>query len=120
MLSFYLAFLYIDTEYYDKNRILCMSKYLFEVQAKNRLAQKGVLKRFSINCYGHQKTLKEIFSDKNEKYKKIKKNSKDYEKYFLRYNGRNNKINETKKIFNKKFKTKKNKKGLFNKTRKYN
>ena len=111
MLSFYLAFIYIDSEYYDKNRILCMSKYLFEVQAKNRLAQKGVLKRFSINCYGHQKTLKEIFSEKNEKYKKIKKNSKEYETYFLRYNGRynerNNKINETKKIFNKKNKTKK-------------
>lgn len=70
MLSFYLAFLYIDKEYYDKNRILCMSKYLFEVQAKNRLAQKGVLKRFSINCYGHQKTLKEIFSIKMKNIKK--------------------------------------------------
>jgi hypothetical protein len=115
MLSFYLAFIYIDSEYYDKNRILCMSKYLFEVQAQNRLAQKGVLKRFSTNCYGHQKTLKEIFAEKNEKYKKIKKNSKEYEKYFLRYNGRNHKTNKT-KIFNKKFKTKRNKKSFFNKT----
>ena len=83
MLSFYLAFIYVNSEYYDNNRILCMSKYLFEVQAKNRLAQKGVLKRFSTNCYGHQKTLKEIFSEKNEKYKRVKKNSKEYEKYFL-------------------------------------
>jgi len=120
MLSFYLAFIYIDSEYYDKNRILCMSKYLFEVQAKNRLAQKGVLKRFSTNCYGHQKTLKEIFSEKNEKYKKIKKNSKEYEKYFLRYNGKNKEIyekkNKTKKILNRKFKTKRNKKSFFNKT----
>jgi hypothetical protein len=118
MLSFYLAFIYVNSEYYDKNRILCMSKYLFDVQAKNRLSQKGVLKRFSTNCYGHQKTLKEIFSEKNEKYKKIKKNSKEYEKYFLRYNGKNNEINKTKKIFNKKFKTKKNKKSFFNKTKK--
>ena len=118
MLSFYLAFIYVNSEYYDKNRILCMSKYLFDVQAKNRLSQKGVLKRFSTNCYGHQKTLKEIFSEKNEKYKKIKKNSKEYEKYFLRYNGKNNEINKTKKIFNKKFKTKKNKKSFFNKTQK--
>jgi len=114
MLSFYLAFIYIDSEYYDKNRILCMSKYLFEVQAKNRLAQKGVLKRFSTTCYGHQKNLKEIFADKNEKFKKIKKNSKDYEKYFLRYNG-----NKTKKIFGKKYKTRKNKKSFFKKTQKY-
>lgn len=117
MLSFYLAFIYIDSEYYDKNRILCMSKYLFEVQAKNRLAQKGVLKRFSTTCYGHQKTLKEIFADKNEKFKKIKKNSKDYEKHFLRYNG--NQKNRTKKMFSKKYKTKKNKKIFFKKTQKY-
>jgi hypothetical protein len=125
MLSFYLAFIYVNSEYYDTNRILCMSKYLFEVQAKNRLAQKGVLKRFSTNCYGHQKTLKEIFSEKSEKFKKIKKNSKEYEKYFLRYNlnknndennnncsqrsrKEKNKIKKTRKIFNKKI-TRKNK-----------
>lgn len=115
MLSFYLAFIYINSEYYDRNRILCMSKYLFEVQAKNRLAQKGVLKRFSTNCYGHQKTLKEIFSEKNYKFKKIKKNSKEYEKHFLRY-----RTPKTKKIFNKKNKTRKNKnnKSFFNVTRK--
>jgi|694.fasta_scaffold22106_4 hypothetical protein len=110
MLSFYLAFVYINSEYYDTNRILCMSKYLFEVQAKNRLAQKGVLKRFSTNCYGHQKTLKEFFSEKSYKFKKIKKNSKEYEKYFLRY-----RTPKTKKIFNKK-KTRKNNKFFFNKT----
>jgi hypothetical protein len=117
MLSFYLAFTYVNSEYYDRNRILCMSKYLFEVQAKNRLAQKGVLKRFSTNCYGHQKTLKEIFSDKNYKFKKIKKNSKEYEKHFLRY-----RTPKTKKIFNRKIKTRKNKnknnKSFFNKTKK--
>ena len=117
MLSFYLAFIYVDSEYYDTNRILCMSKYLFEVQAKNRLAQKGVLKRFSTNCYGHQKTLKEIFSEKSEKFKKIKKNSREYDKFFLRYNaskndrqnkGEINKQRKTRKIFKKKF-TRKNK-----------
>jgi hypothetical protein len=58
MLSFYLAFLYANRPYYDKDRILCMSKYLFEVQEKNRLEQKGLLKRFSINCIGHQETVK--------------------------------------------------------------
>jgi hypothetical protein len=118
MLSFYLAFIYIDSEYYDKNRILCMSKYLFEVQAKNRLAQKGVLKRFSTTCYGHQKTLKELFSDKNEKFKKIKKNSKGYEKHFLRYNG-NRQNYKTNKLLSKKYKTKKNKKTFFKKSQKY-
>ena len=87
MLSFYLAFLYADRPYYDKDRILCMSKYLFEVQAKNRLAQKGVLRRFSINCMGHQETIEEMRAEKAEKFKefKDKKKTPEYDAWFLRY-----------------------------------
>ena len=40
MLSFYLAFVYVNRPYYDPNRILCMSQFLFKVQEKNRLKQK--------------------------------------------------------------------------------
>jgi len=87
MLSFYLAFIYADRAYYDKDRILCMAEYLFKVQAKNRLEQKGLLKRFSINCYGEQETMESIRANKTKKYKELrdKKNSKEYEEYFLRY-----------------------------------
>jgi hypothetical protein len=87
MLSFYLAFLYSNKDYYDTNRILCMSQYLFKVQQQNRLEQKGLLKRFSINCYGHQETLEEIRATKTKKFMKLKnkKKSKEYEKNFLRY-----------------------------------
>ena len=50
MLSFYLAFLYTDKPYYNQflDRTLCMSKFLFDVQQKNRFEQKGLLKRFNI------------------------------------------------------------------------
>ena len=87
MLSFYFAFFYSDREYYDENRILCMAQYLFDVQQKNRLQQKGLLKRFSINCYGKQDTLEEMRNTKAEKYKELKnqRNSKEYESWFLRY-----------------------------------
>ena len=34
MLSLYLAFLFSDRKYYDENRILCMSEFLFKVQQK--------------------------------------------------------------------------------------
>ena len=87
MLSFYLAFLYADRPYYDKDRILCMSKYLFEVQAKNRLAQKGVLRRFSISCMGHQETIEEMRAEKAEKFKELKDKKKtfEYDAWFLRY-----------------------------------
>jgi hypothetical protein len=87
MLSFYLAFLYADRPYYDKDRILCMSKYLFEVQSKNRLAQKGALRRFSINCMGHQETIEEMRAEKAEKFKELKdkKGTAEYDSWFLRY-----------------------------------
>ena len=87
MLSFYLAFLYSNRPYYDPNRILCMSKYLFDVQAKHRLSQKGLLKRFSINCFGHQPTLEEMRAEKAEKFKQFKNdiNNPAYEEWFLRY-----------------------------------
>lgn len=87
MLSFYLAFLYANRPYYDKDRILCMSKYLFEVQEKNRLEQKGLLKRFSINCMGHQETVEEMRAAKTEKFAELKNNKKDpeYDEWFLRY-----------------------------------
>jgi hypothetical protein len=89
MLSFYLAFLYSDRPYYNAflDRILCMSKFLFDVQQKNRLQQKGLLKRFSITCYGHQETVEEIRADKSKKYKELKssKNTREYEEWFLNY-----------------------------------
>jgi hypothetical protein len=87
MLSFYLAFLYADRTYYDHDRILCMAQYLFRVQEKNRLEQKGVLRRFSVNCYGKQNTLEEIRAEKAKAYDKLrsKRGTKEYEEYFLRY-----------------------------------
>lgn len=87
MLSFYFAFYYSDRDYYDENRILCMAQYLFDVQQKNRLEQKGVLKRFSINCYGNQATLESIRSLKSEKHKELKnkRNTREYEAWFLRH-----------------------------------
>ena len=87
MLSFYLAFLYANRKYYHKERILCMSTYLFDVQQRNRLEQKGLLKRFSLNCIGHQETVEEMRADKAAKYKELKNNKDhpEYEEYFLRY-----------------------------------
>jgi len=89
MLSFYLAFLYTNRPYYTEfsDRILCMSKFLFEVQQKNRLEQKGVLRRFSITCYGHQESIEEIRAEKAEKFKELKNNkgTKEYDEWFLNY-----------------------------------
>jgi hypothetical protein len=89
MLSFYLAFLYADKPYYNQflDRILCMSKFLFDVQQKNRLEQKGLLKRFSITCYGHQESIEEMRAARANIYKKLKQsqNTKEFDEWFLNY-----------------------------------
>jgi Poly(A) polymerase catalytic subunit len=117
MLSFYLAFLYADRPYYDKDRILCMATFLFKVQEKNRLSQKGILKRFSINCIGHQETVEEMRAEKAQKYTELKdkKNDPEYEEWFLRYRpldtkNDSNDESEIKRVKNKTNKLKINKK----------
>jgi hypothetical protein len=92
-----------------------MAQFLFEVQQKNRLQQKGLLRRFSISCYGHQETVEEMRAEKAEKFKELKdhkkKQDKEYEEWFLRYRPADElaKKQSTPKI---KSKTKKNAKTL--------
>ena len=87
MLSLFLAFIYTNRSYYDKDRILCMASFLFKIQQKNRLAQKGPLKRFNIECYGEQATRESMRAEKSEKYEELrgKNGSKEFEAWFLNY-----------------------------------
>ena len=102
MLSFYLAFLYMNRSYYDEQRLLCMSEFLFRVQERNRLAQKGVLRRFTMTCYGTQQTIRDIRAKKNRKHRELRKTMKklrrtkaetgqlekvqrEYEEWFFKY-----------------------------------
>ena len=114
MLSFYLAFLYSNRDYYDVERIICMAQFLFQVQQHNRLEQKGLLRRFSINCYGHQETIEEMRAEKAEKFKELRGNqdTKEYEEWFLRYRptdkkGLTKNVNTKKSTIKKKVNTKK-------------
>ena len=97
MLSFWLSFLYANKPYYDKNRILCMATYLFNVQQKNRLNQKGLLKRFSLKCIGHQDTVEEMRAEKAKKFLELKKHrdASEFEEWFLRYRPIDKKLSDT-------------------------
>jgi hypothetical protein len=90
MISFYLAFVYAGRDYYDKTRILCMAQSLFEIQQKNRLKQRGLFKRFSMECYGKQETLTDIRNKKSKKFRELrgKKTTREYQEWFLRYRPR--------------------------------
>jgi hypothetical protein len=101
MLSFYLLFIYLDKPYYNIDRILCMSQFLFDVQQKNRLSQKGLLRRFSISCYGNQKSIGDIFQEKSKLMRELSVNpdEKKKEKWFLKYRPESNKsITRTRKM----------------------
>ena len=128
IMSFYLAFLYVQTNYYYNDRILCMAKYLFELEERNRLSQRGLLKRFGPKCIGKQETIESIRANKTAKFTELKqdRNSKEFESYFLKYVPlENNSLSKKKKkttekntVKNTMKKSKKNKetlglKGLF-------
>jgi hypothetical protein len=87
MLSFYLAFIYANKPYYDPNRILCMTMFLFDIQQKNRLQQKGLLRRFTVTCFGKQESIEDIRSKKIQKYNELRRhpNKKDFDAWFLNY-----------------------------------
>ena len=120
MLSFFLAFLYADRPYYDHDRIICMSQYLFKVQAKNRLQQKGVLKRFSLQCVGTQKTLEDSRAEKSAMFEKLKgkRGTKAFDEWFLRYAPGEKKAIKATIAAKKQHKKKKKKKTRNNKKRK--
>ncbi len=110
IMNFYLAFLFVDTEYYFHDRILCMAKYLFELEERNRLAQNGLLKRFGPKCIGHQETMENIRAKKTTKFLEFKKNrsSKEFQTFFLKYVPADE--NKSKKVDTESKSTKKSKK----------
>ena len=115
MLSMYLAFLYSNRDYFEPDRILCMAQYLFTVQQKNRLKQKGLLRRFSLSCYGKQDTLESMRALKAEKFEELKnkRGTDAYDEWFLKYSPGTDgvkKPRKTKKNNKKKRQTKKKQK----------
>ena len=87
ILAFYLSFLYANMPHYDKDRLMCIAMFLFQLEQHNRLEQRGILKRFSIDCYGKQPTLEDSRSMKAEKFKELQhdKSSREYAMWFLKY-----------------------------------
>jgi len=124
MMSFYLAFLFINRPRYDKERILCLAEQLFKIQQNHKTSKNSVVKTFGDECYGEQTTLEEIRAEKNKKFKQLRhdRKSKEYQKYFLRYSPCMDK--DKKNYYKKKFscknknKTKRDKSKKSRKTRK--
>ena len=88
ILSYYLLFLYINRPYYDRDRLLCMSQYIYDLQYDNLTKNDGIFKRFSKPCIGKQVTLKDIKDVKSHMFNKLKdkRGTREYEEWFLNYN----------------------------------
>jgi len=114
MLSFYLAFLYSNRSYYDEQRILCMCEFLYRVLERNRINQShGILRRFSMDCYGTAHAKEELLAEKTRKYDELqdKRNTEEYEWYFLRYlPGKGKPVRKKRKTVKKTLKKSKTKK----------
>jgi hypothetical protein len=111
ILAFYLSFLYANMPHYDKDRLLCIAMFLFQMEQHNRLDQSGILKRYSIECYGKQSTLEDIRSKKTEMFKELGKDreSKEYQMWFLKYTPGDTSKTEKRKTKTTTNKTRKNK-----------
>lgn len=127
MFSFFFAFLF-NPKYKNKDLLICIIKYLYEIQTKYKFSKKGLMNRFSINCYGEELHTREKSREKKaEMYKKFKNNKNDqWEWWFLNYSPmiHKNKKNKYypeekshKSIKNKKSKTKKFKNKKVSKTK---
>ena len=104
--------------HYDKDRLICIAMFLFQLEEHNRLEQRGILKRFSIECYGKQPTLEDTRSKKSEMYKELagQRGTKEYEMWFLKYVPADLSKNKTKTKTSIASKTRKQKKSPTKKT----
>jgi hypothetical protein len=123
IMTFYFAFLYVEDEKeFDSKRIACFVQQLYNFIKTKSSIQKGILKRYTTDCYGHQNDLRDQRAIKQEKYKELtEKNqlkSKEFEEWFLNYVPKENKKESTTKGKSSFLKTKRKKK--INPTSKYN
>jgi hypothetical protein len=88
IMTFLLAAMYTGRPYYNNDKLLCIAQYLFIIQIKNRLANRGLLKRFTLDCIGYEQTLHERRLEKAKKYRILKKDreSKEFKELFFKYN----------------------------------
>ena len=88
IMTFLLAAMYTGRPYYNNDKLLCIAQYLFIIQIKNRLANRGLLKRFTLDCIGYEQTLYERRLEKAKKYRILKKDreSKEFKELFFKYN----------------------------------
>ena len=108
IMNLYLAFIYANEPRYNKEKLLCMAKYLFDIEKTHKLDNSGILNKFNVDCLGQQLTLADIRAEKAAKYKELTRDTLEYEKWFLKYIPGQNKPRYSKNYTRKNVKISKN------------
>lgn len=122
LLSMYFLFTYMDKcKMYNTNRIMCIASIIYDINEKN--FGKGIFKEIPVDCYGEMHTLQKILEEKTEQFKKLKnkRNTKEYELWFLKYDPLEEKKTKLKKSKSKsKYKSRRRSKTFRKTKKKYN
>jgi len=88
IITFLLANIYSGRPYYNNDNIICTAEFIFNIMVKKLISNKGLLKRFSIDCIGNEDTLLDKLEEKSKLFEILKHNilSPEYKKLFFRYN----------------------------------
>ena len=87
IITYLLASIYSGRPYYNNDNIICTAEFIFNIMMKKLISNKGLLKRFSIDCIGNEKSLIDKLEEKNKLFKVLKHDqlSPEYNKLFFRY-----------------------------------
>ena len=88
MMFYLLSLRYISKNKYNIDRILCMAQFMIRIILdKTKHNKNGIFKRFDVECYGHEKTIVELRSNRTKTYNELKhdKNSIEYNTKFFLY-----------------------------------
>jgi len=85
LFNYYLAIMYMNRDYVDTNRIVCLSSILYKVQQDHRITNQKPLRRFGTDCYGVEYTLADIRKKRAEMLSELEPGTEEHEKWFLKY-----------------------------------
>lgn len=88
IITFLLANIYSGRPYYNNDNIICTAEFIFNIMMKKLISNKGLLKRFSIDCIGNEESLLDKLEEKSKLFEILKKDklSPEYKKLFFKYN----------------------------------
>jgi len=85
MMNFFLAYTMFAKDIYNPADILCLASELVNIQEDHIGEKKGVMKRFSLNCVGDQKSKRTLLKTRKMMRDTLAYGTPEWDFYFLKY-----------------------------------